>query len=95
MTKQKILEQTNGCALIEVYRTDDTKRVHTDHIEYVGLGFFDNSEIDALPFDSNGECNVDLYIMDKDEYCSTVIVNSSEQWELDDNDTIAVIVINA
>ena len=95
MTKQQILDKTKDCALIEVYKTDETKRVHTDHIKYVGLGFFDNSEIDVLPFDSNGECNIDLYIMDKAEYCSTVIVNSTEQWELDDDDTIAVIVVNA
>ena len=48
MTKQQILDKTKDCALIEVYKTDETKRVHTDHIKYVGLGFFDNSEIDVL-----------------------------------------------
>ena len=94
-TRKRIIAETKDSALIEVYRLKDKNgRIHTDNVEYIGNNRYDNSEIDNLPFSEDGRVDVDIYIMDKNEYCSTIIVNSCDEWELDDDDTIAVIIVN-
>lgn len=95
-TKNEILERTKGAALVETYAfLGNNHRVHTDNLKYVGPGTFDNGEIDSIPY-VNGEADVDIHIMDKEKYESTVLVNSSESWpeNLSDDDLIAVIIIN-
>ena len=95
-TKNEILERTKGAALVETYVfSGNNHRVHTDNLKYVGPGSFDNGEIDAIPY-VEGEADVDIYIMDKEEYEGTVLANSSDKWpeELSDNDKIAVVIVN-
>lgn len=95
-TRQEIIDCIKGSALIETYVfTSSDHRIHTDNIKYVGPGTFDNQEIDDLPY-VDGEVDVDIHIMSREDYESTVIINSCETWPTDlaDNDKIAVIIIN-
>ena len=95
-TKQEIIEATAKAALVETYKQTDLGRgIHTDNIKYIGTGTFDNQEIENLPYDENGEIEVDITIMDKEEYTSTVLANCCEEWpeDLSDDDTIAVIIV--
>lgn len=95
-TKQEIIDLTKDAAMIETYVfTSDNHRIHTDNIKYVGTGTFDNQEIDNLPY-KNGEVDVGIRIMSKEDYETTVLVNSSENWpeDLNDDDKIAVIIVN-
>lgn len=94
-TKQEIIDSTKSAALIETYRfKGKNHRLHTDNLEYVGPGTFDNEEINSLPY-VDGEVDADVRIMSKEVYESTILANSSEQWpaELSDDDKIAVIII--
>lgn len=94
-TRQEIIDGTKGAALIETYVfTSSNHRIHTDNIKYVGPGTFDNQEIEDLPY-VDGEADVDIHIMDREDYESTVIVNSCETWpeDLTEDDKIAVIII--
>ena len=96
-TKQEIIEATKDAAMVEVYRLTGLGRgIHTDSLEYIGSGDFDSREIDTLPFDENGEADVDINLMGKEEYESTVLANSSEEWptDLTPTDKIAVIIVN-
>ena len=64
--------------MIETYVLTGLGRgIHTDNLEYIGSGDFDSREIDTLPFDENGEADVDINLMGKEEYESTVLANSS------------------
>ena len=96
-TKQEIIDSTKGAALIETYVfKGENHRIHTDNIEYIGPGTFDNEEIENLPF-VDGEADVDIHIMGKEEYEASVLANSSESWpeDLTDEDKIAVIIIKS
>ena len=95
--KQQIIDETKQAAMVEVYRLTGLGRgIHTDNLEYIGSGDFDSREIDTLPFDENGEADVDINLMDKEEYESTVLANSCEEWptDLTPTDKIAVIIVN-
>ena len=96
--KQQIIDETKQAAMIEVYRLTGLGRgIHTDNLEYIGYGEFDSREIDTLPLDENGEVDVDINLMGKEEYESTVLANSSEEWptDLSDTDKIAVIIVKS
>ena len=69
--------------------------IHTDNITYLGNGCFDDSEIDELPYDENGEIDVDVQIMDSEDYNRTVYANCCERFEdeYEEGDTVAVIVV--
>ncbi len=95
--KQQIIDETKQAAMVEVYRLTGLGRgIHTDNLEYIGSGDFDSREIDTLPFDENGEADVDINLMGKEEYESTVLANSCEEWptDLTPTDKIAVIIVN-
>lgn len=95
-TKQEIIDSTKGAALIETYVfKGENHRIHTDNIKYIGPGTFDNQEIEDLPY-IDGEADVDIHIIGKEEYEASVLANSSESWpeDLTDEDKIAVIIIN-
>ena len=95
-TKQEIIDSTKGAALIETYVfKGKNNRIHTDNIKYVGPGTFDNLEIKDLPY-IDGETDVDIHVMGKEEYETSVLANSSELWpeDLADDDKIAVIIVN-
>ncbi len=94
--KQEIIERTKDAALNETYiLTGNGHGIHTDNLKYVGPWTFDIQEIESLPYDVNGEVDVDIKIMDKEEYESTVLANSCEHWpdDLTNDDKIAVIII--
>ena len=97
-TKEQIIERTKDAALIETYVLTGLGRgIHTDNLKYVGTGTFDNQEIENLPFDEDGKVEVNIEIMDKEDYERTVLANSSESWsdyDLKDDDKIAVIILN-
>lgn len=97
-TKQEIIDKTANAALIETYELTGLGRgIHTDNLRYIGTGTFDNQEIENLPYNEYGEVEVDIRIMDKEDYSSTVIANSCEEWpeDLSDDDTIAVIIVKS
>lgn len=95
-TKQEIVNATKNATFIETYTyTDQTRRIHTDTVRYIGDGSLDKTEIEALPYDTNGEVDVDIELMDKEDYSNTILANSCERWEdaCDEDDIIAVIVV--
>lgn len=97
MKKQEIFAACSSAALIETYTvTGKGRGIHTDNLKYAGTGSYDNTEIENIPFDEDGEADVDVRIMGKEEYENTILVNSSEAWpeDLTDEDKIAVIIIN-
>lgn len=64
-------------------------------MKYIGNSSFDNSEIDELPFDDNGEVDADVELMDREDYERTILANCSSSWEdmYDDGDKVLVIVV--
>lgn len=96
-TKQEIIEATKDAAMIETYVLTGLGRgIHTDNLKYVGTSTFDIQEIEDLPFDEDGEVEADINLMGKEEYESTVLANSCEEWptDLTPTDKIAVIILN-
>ena len=97
-TNQEILGLTKDAALLETYVLTGLGRgIHTDNLKYVGTSTFDIQEIENLPHDENGKVDVNIHIMDKEEYESTVLANSCAGWpeDLTDDDKIAVIIVNS
>lgn len=94
--KKQLLEEAQNARFIEVYKyTDSNRRIHTDHVEYIGNGNLDISEIDTLPYNEKGEVDADVQLMNRNDYESTILANSGQRWEdgLEENDKILVIVI--
>lgn len=93
-TKEEIIEKTKSANHVEIYRLWDRRHgIHSDYLD----SDVNIETIDDLPYNSNGQVDVDIDIMDKEDYCSTVIANSSVTWEdfdWDDNDKVAVIILN-
>ncbi len=74
----------------ELYKyTDSTKRIHTDTVESL------DQDIDKLPYDENGEVDVDIQDMDKEEYSRSILANSCVAWDdmFEDDDKVLVIVV--
>lgn len=74
----------------ELYKyTDSTKRIHTDTVESL------DQDIDKLPYDENGEVDVDIQEMDKEEYSHSILANSCVAWDdiFEDDDKVLVIVV--
>jgi hypothetical protein len=74
----------------ELYKyTDNTKRIHTDTVESL------DQDIDKLPYDENGEVDVDIQEMDKEEYSRSILANSCVAWDdmFEDDDKVLVIVV--
>lgn len=81
----------NGANEVEIYKySDRTHRLHTDFIMSV-----DCDEIDSLPFDGQGEIDVDVEVMDAERYNETICANSSLEFSdmYEDGDKVAVIVV--
>ena len=77
--KQEIIAAVKNANAIEVYEYQfNNGNVHTDNLKYVGNGMFDNTEIESIPFDENGEADVDIFVMDADEYNRTINANNCE-----------------
>ena len=64
-------------------------------MKYIGNSSFDNSEIDALPFDENGEVDADVELMGREDYERAILANCSSTWDdmYADGDKVLVIVI--
>lgn len=74
----------------ELYKyTDSTKRIHTDTVESL------DQDVDKLPYDENGEVDVDIQEMDKEEYSHSILANSCTTWDemFEDDDKVLVIVV--
>ena len=74
----------------ELYKyTDSTKRIHTDTVESL------DQDIDKLPYDENGEVDVDIQEMGKEEYSRSILANSCVAWDdmFEDDDKVLVIVV--
>ena len=81
----------NGANEVEIYKySDRTHRLHTDFITSV-----DCDDIDSLPFDGQGEIDVDVEVMDAERYNETICANSSLEFSdmYEDGDKVAVIVV--
>jgi len=88
-TKSEIQQMVEN-KYYELYKyTDRTKRIHTDTIESL------DQDIDKLPYDENGEVDVDIQEMDKEEYSRSILANSCIEWDdmFEDDDKVLVIVV--
>ena len=95
-TKEELIEAVKDATQIETYRyIGKNHHIHTDTVKYIGNTCLDNSEIEELPFDENGEIDVDVQIMGEEEYNNTILANTCEYWSdmYEADDKIAVIVI--
>ena len=82
---------------VEIYEyTDNTHRLHTDFVKYIGNGNFDATEIEALTYDENGEVDVDVELMGREDYERTILANCGSTWDdmYEEDDKILVIVLN-
>lgn len=94
--KSELIAKAAEATLVETYEyTGNNHRIHTDTVKYIGNSNFDNSEIEALPYDENGEVDVDVQLMDHEDYETTILANCTNQWEdvYSDDDKILVIVV--
>lgn len=96
--KQDLIDMAKEANFVETYEyVCGSRHIHTDTVKYIGNSDFDNSEIDALPFDKNGEVDADVRLMGREDYEHTLLANSSESWddydEYDDDTKILVIVV--
>ena len=94
--KQELIEKAKEASFVETYEyVGKNHSVHTDTVKYIGNSSFDISEIDALPFDENGEVDADVELMDREDYERTILANCSSSWEdmYDDGDKVLVIVV--
>lgn len=95
-TSTEIKNLTANATTVETYRYKfNNGNIHTDNVEYIGNALFDNSEIDGLPYDENGEVDVDIQVMDAEDYNTTIYANCGERFEdeHEEGDTVAVIVV--
>lgn len=95
-TANELKKLTDNATTVETYVYKFTNgNIHTDNVEYIGNASFDNSEIDELPYDENGEVDVDVQIMDAEDYNSTIYANCGERFEdeHEHGDTVAVIIV--
>ena len=94
--RKEIEKRIQSASYIEVYQfKDNTRRLHTDFVKYIGGGTFDNKELDHLPYNDKGECDVDIEIMTLEEYDKSINANSCErasEW-MKQGETIAVVVV--
>lgn len=82
--------------LVETYEyTSKNHRIHTDNVKYIGNSKFDITEIEALPYDENGEVDVDVEVMGCEDYETTILANCSVSWNdmYNEDDKILVIVV--
>lgn len=92
-TKSELVKMSENADMIEAYKyTDSTKRVHTDCVRYIGEGMFDLSELDCLNYDEDGNADVDVYMMDEEEYNNTICANSCECFTLESDAKIMVVI---
>lgn len=94
--KQQLIERAKEASFVETYEyVGKNHRIHTDTVKYIGNSSFDDSEIDALSFDENGEVNADVMLMDREDYERTILANCSSRWDdmYADGDKILVIVV--
>ena len=94
--KQELIERAKEASFVETYEyVSKNHSIHTDTVKYIGNSSFDNSEIDALPFDENGEVDADVELMDREDYERTILANCSSTWDdmYDDGDKVLVIVV--
>lgn len=93
-TKNQIKNICTEATSIEIYvYTDKSQRVHTDTLAYIGLGDFNESELDELPYDDNGEVDVDIYLMDNEEYNRTIYANCGERSDMEPGEKTAVVIV--
>ena len=91
--KEELKDLCKEAAGIEVYKyTDNSRRVHTDFVKYIGNGNFNETELDELPYDDNGEADVDVFLMDNDEYNRTIYANTGEHSDMEPGEKMAVVV---
>jgi len=93
-TKSQIIEKTKSANYVEIYRLwDRSHGIYSDYLE----SDVDIETIDDLPYNIKGEVDVDIEIMDKEDYSNSVIANSSVTWEdfgWEDDEKVAVIILN-
>lgn len=95
VSKDELIALANKADYVEVYEyINGANHVHTDTIRYIGNGNFDVSELDCLSYDSD-MTDADVFIMDKEDYESTILANCGETWEFmgfKEDDKVLVIV---
>ena len=95
-TATEIKNMVKDASSIETYKyTDCTHRLHTDCIKYIGNSCFNESEIDNLPYDEDGNVDVDVEIMNGERYNETILANCSGVFTdfNEEDDKVAVIVV--
>lgn len=93
-TKSQIIEKTNSANYVEIYTKKNAQgEIHTDNLD----SSVELDTIDNLPYNVKGEVDVDIEIMDKEDYSHSVLANSSASWEdfgWEDDEKVAVIILN-
>jgi hypothetical protein len=96
VSKDELIALANKADYVEVYEyINGANHVHTDTISYIGNGNFDVSELDCLSYNSDNMTDADVYIMDKEDYESTILANCGETWRsmgFKEEDRVLVIV---
>lgn len=94
--KSELIARAEKATIVETYEyTGKNHRIHTDTVKYIGNSNFDKSEIEDLPYDENGEVDVDVQLMEREDYETTILANCSSSWKdmYADDDKILVIVV--
>lgn len=94
--KEQLIARATEATHVETYKyIGKSHIIHTDTVKYIGNGNFDNSEIEVLPYDENGEVDVDVELMECEDYERTILANCGTSWcdMYDDGDKILVIVV--
>jgi len=86
---------TNASAIETYIYKFNNGRIHTDNVDYIGNCNFDDSEIDELPYDENGEVDIDIQLMDAEDYNATIYANCGQRFEdeHEEGDKVAVIIV--
>ncbi len=95
--KKELLKEAKKATAVETYEYTDRQNhhIHTDCVKYIGNGNFDKSEIEGLPYDKQGEVDVDIEFMDREDYDSTLCANCDMSWDdsYAEDDIVLVIVV--
>lgn len=93
-TKEQIKDLCTEAIGIEIYKyTGKNHRVHTDTLNYIGPGNFDETELDELPYDENGEVDVDIFLMDNEDYDRTIYANCGEHSDMEPGEKMAIVIV--
>ena len=95
MDAESIKFWLEDATVIEVYEYNDwySRRHHNIHGDYIHST--DYQDIDSLPYDADGNIDVDVEVMDAERYEETILANDCLYFNelFNENDKVGVIII--